>query len=336
MEGKEKYINLANTFRGDERGLAMIARGAQGTMPTVSINSPHIPGAWELAMMACWDHGAEVHTHYDKPGDSPSKEATIMVRIEDPFTEPRFSVPGCVGGPEELESYRQEVVYGIHNPWIDPKAGKWKYTYNDRVCNWNPPESKEALLNNQGGMLEKGVDQIDLVTNMLKKDLTCKAAQAVTWYASADPELQGDRPCLQRMWFRALEDKEGQKYLNLNTHWRSRDLAKAWFMNVFCMTDWQRHIAGILSEKIGEEVKVGAYIDVSDSLHIYGNYFKDSELDIEKMKTQPIEGDGAKYFRPRVWDTTTHQAFKMMTEEAKANLAKDPNWYAKGDQDKEK
>ena len=39
--------------------------------------------------------------------------------------------------------------------------------------------------------------------------------------------------------------------------------------------------------------------------------------------------DPAKAFTDRVWETT-HAGFLMMTEEARENLAKDPDWYAKG------
>ena len=28
---------------------------------------------------------------------------------------------------------RQEVVNGIHDHWIDPAAGKWTYTYHERL-----------------------------------------------------------------------------------------------------------------------------------------------------------------------------------------------------------
>ena len=61
--------------------------------------------------------------------------------------------------------------------------------------------------------------------------------------------------------------------LNLNTHWRSRDGYKAWFMNAFALTDLQRIVAEEISEKLGDEVSVGRYVDISDSFHIYGSYF---------------------------------------------------------------
>ena len=63
--------------------------------------------------------------------DPPSVEATVAINVEDPFNEPRIhkNIPG---GPAELENYRQEVVNGIHNHWIDPGTNKWTYTYNER------------------------------------------------------------------------------------------------------------------------------------------------------------------------------------------------------------
>jgi len=117
-----------------------------------------------------------------------------------------------------------------------------------------------------------------------------------------------------------MDDGKGSKVLNMNTHWRSRDLYKAWFMNVYALTNLQKTIAEEISRKTGKKVSVGRYVDISDSLHIYGSYFKDAKTEVEKMKKSP--------FTQRAWEST-HPAFEMMTQEARENLAKDPDWYAK-------
>jgi len=136
---------------------------------------------------------------------------------------------------------------------------------------------------------------------------------------TADPRTV-DPPCLQRIWCRLVEDDSGQLLLNMNTHWRSRDLYKAWFMNAYALTDLQRMIARGISERIGSDVKVGRYVDISDSLHIYGSYFDEVAPEIEKMRRSP--------FTERAWPSS-HPAFEMMTLEARENLARDPDWYAK-------
>ena len=91
-------------------------------------------------------------------------------------------------------------------------------------------------------------------------------------------------------------------------------------MNVYALTDMQKIIAENIAEKIGKPVHLGRYVDITDSLHIYGSYFKDAEKEVEKMRNTS--------FSERAWETS-HPAFQMMTEEAKQKLAKDPDCYAK-------
>ncbi|MCK5559047.1 MAG: hypothetical protein KAJ51_00575, partial [Thermoplasmata archaeon] len=79
----------------------------------------------------------------------------------------------------------------------------------------------------------------------------------------------------QRVWCRILYDDDAKPTLNMNTHWRSRDAYKAAFMNIYAFTELQRLIAEQISEKIGQEVQVGRYVDISDSYHIYGAYYQE-------------------------------------------------------------
>jgi len=274
-------------------------------IPAISITADCLPEAWEKAVLAVWDRGLDVKTEYDKPEDPPSKDATVMVAISDPFNEPRIH-KNFPGGPEELESYRQEVVEGIHDHWIDPAAGKWTYTYHERLC----ADSSKPF---------RQVDQIQYMIDRLSKAAHTRRAQAITWMPTADADTD-DPPCLQRIWCRLLANEAAEWSLNMNTHWRSRDLYKAWFMNVYALTDLQKTIADGVSEAIGEPVKVGRYVDISDSLHIYGSYFSEAGIEVEKMRQTP--------FTERAWNST-HPAFQMMTNEARENLAKDPDWYAK-------
>jgi thymidylate synthase len=113
-----------------------------------------------------------------------------------------------------------------------------------------------------------------------------RRAQAITW----DPELDiknHEPPCLQRIWLRILGDPQKGLTLNMNTHWRSRDAYKAAFMNIFALTDLQREIAHKISEKLGKEIRVGRYVDIADSYHIYGSYFEQFKgfLDALEKKT---------------------------------------------------
>ncbi len=293
----------------------MTAAASPADIPVISITVGCLPEAWEKAVLAVWDKGLEIKTQYDKPEDPPSKDATVIVTITNPLGEPRIH-KNFPGGPAELEAYRLEVVSGIHDHWIDPAAGKWTYTYHERLFAYCPVEN----IRDAGSPKPFGrVDQIQYIIDCLTQVAHSRRAQATTWMPTADPSTD-DPPCLQRVWCRLVDNEEGKLSLNMNTHWRSRDLYKAWFMNVYAFTDLQRIIAERISKKIGKPVTVGRYVDISDSLHIYGSYFDDVAKEIEKMRQSP--------FAERAWEST-HPAFEMMTKEAREKLAQDPDWYAK-------
>ena len=286
-----------------------------GSIPSIAVSAACLPEAWEKTVVAVWENGVDVKTEYDKETDPPSRDATVMVTVSDPFAEPRIH-KNFPGGPEELESYRQEVVSGIHDHWIDPAAGKWTYTYHQRLFDYCPVED---LRNPDTARPLKAVDQIQFMIDSLSRTSHTRRAQAITWMPTADM-VTDDPPCLQRIWCRLLKDEQGKFVLNMNTHWRSRDLYKAWYMNVYALTDLQRIIAEEISKKIDQPVSVGRYVDISDSLHIYGSYFQDARKEVPKMKSTP--------FTDRAWETT-HPAFEMMTEEARRKLTADPDCYAK-------
>ncbi|MFA5145833.1 MAG: thymidylate synthase [Candidatus Omnitrophota bacterium] len=226
-------------------------------IPVIKVEGKTLPEAWEKAVRATWDEGLEIRTEYDKPGDPESRDSTMIMVVKEPMAEPRIhrSFPG---GLEDLEIYRQEVVDGIHDHWIKPEEGKWTYTYHQRICSF-PIEGRK-------------VNQLDYIIKKLASAPHSRRAQAITWNPGIDPETD-DPPCLQRIWCRLIEQSgEGRYALDMNTHWRSRDAYKASFMNIFALTDLQRSIAEDISRSLKAEVRVGRYVDISDSFHIYGSY----------------------------------------------------------------
>ncbi len=231
----------------------------KGDIPTLFVTGRTLPEAWEKAVLECWEKGAAVRTEYDKPGDPPSRDCTMMWVVEEPFAEPRIH-RAFPGGLEDLEIYRQEVVDGIHDHWIAPEEGKWTYTYHKRLFAYETEGTT--------------IDQIDYIVDKLSRSGHSRRAQAVTWNVALDPPTD-DPPCLQRVWCRLLPGDDGRTVLNMNTHWRSRDAFKAAYMNIFALTELQKTIAGRISERTGAEILVGRYADLVDSFHIYGSYFRD-------------------------------------------------------------
>jgi len=228
-----------------------------GRIPTLCVTGQTLPEAWEKAVLACWEQGAAIRTEYDKPGDPPSRDCTMMWVVEQPFQEPRLH-RAFPGGLEDLEVYRQEVVDGVHDHWIAPQEGKWTYTYHKRLFAYE--------------IEGETIDQVGAIVDRLSRTGHSRRAQAITWNPKLDLPTD-DPPCLQRVWCRLLAGDGDELVLNLNSHWRSRDAYKAAFMNAFALTDLQLRIAERIAGRTGREVRVGRYADISDSFHVYGSYF---------------------------------------------------------------
>jgi thymidylate synthase len=262
-----------------------------GKIPVLYATGRTLPETWEKSVIDLWENGVDVLTEYDKPGEPLSKDCTMIMEILEPFTEPRIHL-AFPGGIEDLEKYRQEVVDGVHDHWIKPEDGKWTYTYHARMVNYKVVND---LSSSKIESPYSPVNQIEYIVDKLTKSPHSRRAQAVIWMPTADPKTD-DCPCLQRVWCRILENDKGSLFLNMNTHWRSRDAYKAAFMNIYAFTELQREIANNISIKLGKEVNVGRYVDITDSYHIYGAYFE--EFQDRFMKNVKLRS-----FEERTWRT---------------------------------
>ena len=98
----------------------------------------------------------------------------------------------------------------------------------------------------------------------------------------------------------------------MNVRFRSRDAYDAAFMNCFALISLQERLAQQLSEKAGREVRLGRYVDMSDSYHIYGRrlqHFEDNFLRQVRERS----------FEERTWDREFAEEF---FEEARPTIKK--------------
>ena len=240
-------------------------------MKTIHVVEKTLPAAWEKAVLLCWEQGVRFPTQYDKPGDPNSRDVTAMIHVTEPMSQPRIH-RAFPGGLEDLEKYRAEVVYGVHDHWIAPEDGKWEYTYHQRLFEYDPPWADG-----------KKINQIKACIEMLKDCGYTRRAQAVTWKAWEDLGIY-DPACLQRLWFRIESNK-----LNMNIHMRSNDAYKAAFMNMYAFTELQAYVAA----RVG--IEMGEYCHIADSFHIYGSYFDEFSGFLKIIENRPAEA--------RVWDS---------------------------------
>jgi len=233
-------------------------------IPVLTARGRSIAEAWENALIELHRGGGRMKTQYDKPDDPPSIDATMLITIEEPLSEPMIH-KDFPGGLEDLQEYVMEVVDGIKNHLVrdpnDPSDTRWEYTYNERLFAYRVPGMPRVF------------DQIEMVAAKLAETPHTRRAQAITWKVWEDNECY-DPACLQSIWCR-LTEEGGGLLLNTNVRFRSNDAYKAAFMNMFALVQLQKKIADRIAELTGRAVSLGRYVHMADSFHIYGSYFRE-------------------------------------------------------------
>lgn len=245
--------------------------------------------------------------------DPPSKDCTMLMSIEKAASEPMIHMGGIPGGFDDLEEYVQEVRDGIKDHWIrdplDPEDTRWQYTYHERLFRYELPLSEFDQFLSQHPDSEKQkfheketahflldqdyvkvvekeikgkkqsfvqINQIQYLIEKLTQQPFTRQAQAITWQPYMDTDIY-DPACLQSMWFRIHDDENNQPTLNMNIRFRSRDAYDASFMNCFAFIHIMEYVAQEVGKRLGQELKIGRYMDESDSFHIYGKRLDDFE-----------------------------------------------------------
>jgi thymidylate synthase len=243
-----------------------------GKIPIISIEAENLAEATHKAIIACYDYGLRTETPKSTPGMTLGYDADMTVKINNPASKLNWYDPGMHNDVRGVMQYILEVTHGIHNYWKKDEKNplRWGYTYNERFVN-----------------------QLPFVFQKIKKDWNEKKrfgrdSQYTIWRAEEDviPE-QDDPPCFQRGQIRILKNNGGKYVMNYQTDWRSRDLFKAFNDNNMAQIELMKLYRAFISKMLGIDLELGAYIDHSSSLHLYGLYFERDGLEqkINSLKT---------------------------------------------------
>jgi len=256
-------------------------------LPVLLVNAKSCGEGWIKTLKAVWDHGKIMPNHYE---EAPSKEATVTINITDPLSEPRIHKADYVSTSDIRlnPTYVDEVLNGTIDEKVD--AGSLSYTYHRRIWNWGKrvkrydddldtrelPKVKFFIKDDLKEDL--GINQMEYLIDKMVEESISRKLQVVTWCAWRDLKMSG-APCLQRLWFRIIEDPEinKERYLVMESHWRSRDLFKAVGSNIAGMVAIGQWVAEELTKKFGTKIDLAQYVDISNSLHIYGSDFPEVE-----------------------------------------------------------
>lgn len=204
------------------------------------VNRYTLPEAYHAALMQLYNFGNVVPC---PDYNTEQKEISMTMVIQNPLAEPLISK--CfIGGPKDLEQYRQEMLDGILDFEVD--KGNWKYTYHDRMAGY-------WVFNDDYYQ----VNQIQFIIDELKRNPYSR--RAVIDIRDNSEDMYSDDPaCLQHIQYFIRENK-----LHSIVLFRSNDACKATFMNAFALIMLQKKIA----DELGLEM--GTYTHRANSFHCY-------------------------------------------------------------------
>lgn len=225
-------------------------------LPVIYIKATYLPEAWEKAVLSVLYNGVIVPTEYGKN----TVDSTLIVEITSPNL--LYIHKNIPAGIDDLEKYRQSITWGTEDYLIS--KGSKDYTYHQRLFRDN--------------QMEYIIDKLSIVPYS-------RRAQVVTWIPEIDTKTDFC-PCLQIMNFRLLYDIVNGVYkLDTNIYWRSRDVYKAWFMNIYAIVSLIERIIFRLKQRTSYPIVIGRIVDICSSGHIYERDISSIYHEISKMET---------------------------------------------------
>ncbi|MFX0026420.1 MAG: thymidylate synthase [Candidatus Hermodarchaeota archaeon] len=129
------------------------------------ISKENVRDAWLSALIQVLFNGDDIKTEYDKAGDFPSKDATVLIEIKDPMKDPimrkdkvmkiktkygnSYEVYGCIADTYLIGSiqsgYIEEILQGVNDHYIWESDVSFPYTYHDRIFNYTPFSLEDTI-----------------------------------------------------------------------------------------------------------------------------------------------------------------------------------------------
>jgi len=132
------------------------------------ISKTNFRDAWLSAIGQVLYNGDDIKTEYDKADDPPSKDATVLIEITDPLSNPvmrkdkilkirskfgnSYEIYGCLADTYLIGSiqsgYIEEIMEGINDHLLYDSGVSFPYSYHDRIYNYAPFSLEDSVHTN--------------------------------------------------------------------------------------------------------------------------------------------------------------------------------------------
>ncbi len=131
----------------------------------IFISEKTVRDAWLSAVAQVLYNGDDIRTEYDKNEDPPSKDATVLIEIENPLSNPisrkdkvmkikskygnSFEVYGCMADTYLIGSiqsgYIEEIMEGANDHYLWESETSFPYSYHDRIFKYTPYSLEDSI-----------------------------------------------------------------------------------------------------------------------------------------------------------------------------------------------
>ena len=129
------------------------------------ISKNNVCDAWLSALGQVLFNGDNIKTEYDNPEDPPSKDATVLIEILHPFSNPimrndkimkikskfgnSYEIYGSMADTYLIGSiqsgYIEEILEGINDHFLSESGLSFPYSYHDRIFNYTPFSLEDTI-----------------------------------------------------------------------------------------------------------------------------------------------------------------------------------------------
>ena len=129
------------------------------------ISKEDVREAWLSAVAQVLYNGDDIKTEYDKLEDLPSKDATVLIEIKNPMSNPikrgdkivkikskygnSFEIYGNMADTYLIGSiqsgYIEEIMEGVNDHYIWDSGVSFPYSYHDRIFNYTPYSLEDTV-----------------------------------------------------------------------------------------------------------------------------------------------------------------------------------------------
>ncbi|UCC19356.1 MAG: hypothetical protein JSV62_14825 [Promethearchaeota archaeon] len=187
------------------------------------ISKRNVRDAWLSAVGHILFNGDDIKTEYDKLEDPPSKDATVLIEINEPFSNPimrkdkimkirskfgnSYEVYGCLADTYLIGSiqsgYIEEILEGVNDNLLSDSDVSFPYSYHDRIYNYAPFSLEDTIHKNY---------DLKIINNkfvkehkkLLKAEKVKKTPESNIWKLKNGVEFDLDKQISEQIGFEEL------------------------------------------------------------------------------------------------------------------------------------